>query len=178
MTEYIRARDLMRTEFVRIGVEQTLGDALTALLATHRQAKLPSALMVVDAAGHYQGVLTARLLIRLLVGGQGPNTFAGAAAGTSGQGSELSPTAELEMLAVARERLTVLVGDSLIANMPVVAPEDRLLTMIRRGATMRLDFLPVVELDTPVGFVPVTAIFQAAAGMALTPEDEGVRFDR
>jgi hypothetical protein len=50
--------------------------------------------------------------------------------------------------------------------------------MIRRGVTTRLDFVAVVEDGRPVGFAPVTAIFQAVAGMALTPGDEGVRFDR
>jgi len=81
-------------------------------------------------------------------------------------------------LTVARDRLAIAIGDVLVADIPVVGPADRLLTMIRRGAAMRLDFLPVVENGSPLGFAPITAIFQAAAGMALKPEDEGVRFDQ
>jgi hypothetical protein len=50
--------------------------------------------------------------------------------------------------------------------------------MIRRGFPTRLDFVPVVADGRPVGLVPITAIFQSAAAIALTPEHEGIRFDR
>ena len=172
MAEGICARDLMRTEFVRIEADKTLGDAVATLLATQREARLPSALMVVDGDDHYLGMLTARLLIRLLVGSAGT-------AGTAAAAPTPEPVAEdLSLLVAARERLAVRIADVLVAGIPIVAPQDRLLTLIRRGVTVRLDFVPVVEHGKPVGFAPVTAIFQAAAGIALTPEDEGVRFDR
>jgi CBS domain-containing protein len=165
MADTIRARDLMRKDFLRIGFDQTLGEAMAALRETRGNSGLPSALMVVDDAGQYRGMLTARLLIRLLVGGD------------DGQCAK-EDVDDLSLLRAARDRLLTRVGDSLVAGIPVVGPEDRLLTMIRRGASMRLDFLPVVSDGVPVGFAPVTAIFQAAAGMALTPADEGIRFDR
>jgi len=179
MADVIRARDLMRTEFLSIRTEQSLGDAMTSLLETQRQAKLPSALMIVDSDGNYQGMLTARALIRLLVeAGEDRGEEQGRSV------ASVSPDApdDLALLCVARERLLWRVADVLLAGLPVVAPvvapDDRLLTMIRRGVTMRFDFVPVVDAGKPVGFAPITAIFQAAAGIALTPEDEGVRFDR
>ena len=42
----------------------------------------------------------------------------------------------------------------------------------------QLEFVPVVDDGHVLGLVPVTAIFQAAAALALTPEDEGIRFDQ
>ena len=50
--------------------------------------------------------------------------------------------------------------------------------MIHCGLPFRLDFVPVTEQGKPVGLVPVTAIFQAVASIALTPEHEGIRFER
>lgn len=162
MVNGICARDLMRTDFVRIRIDQHLGDAMVALHGAQGEAGMPSALMVVDGDDQYRGMLTARLLIRLLAAGHE-------------EGHEID---DMTVLTVARDRLTTAIGDVLVEDVPVVAPEDRLLTMIRRGAPMRLDFVPVVDDGRPVGFAPITAIFEAAAGMALTPEDEGIRFDR
>ncbi|MFT4511402.1 MAG: putative transcriptional regulator [Planctomycetota bacterium] len=162
MADGICARDLMRTDFLRIRTDQTLGDAMIALRGTQGEHGMPSALMVVDGDDQYRGMLTARLLIRLLTGGHE-------------EGREMD---DMMLLAVARDRLSTAVGDVLVEDIAMVAPEDRLLTMIRRGAPMRLDFVPVVDDGRPVGFAPITAIFQAAAGLALTPEDEGIRFDR
>jgi CBS domain-containing protein len=158
MADRIVARDLMRTDFQRIQTDQTLGEAMAALRETQREHGIPSALMVVDEHDAFCGMLTARLLIRILVG--------------EGEADDA------RLLQVASERLNQCVGDTLIEGIPVVAPDDRLLTMIRRGVATRLDFVAVVDDGRPVGFAPVTAIFQAVAGMALTPGDEGVRFDR
>lgn len=158
MADQIIARDLMRADFERIRTDQTLGEAMAALRDTAREHRLPSALMVVDENDAFRGMLTAKLLIRILVG--------------TGEVDDAA------LLQVASERRKERVGDNLIEGIPVVAPEDRLLTMIRRGVDTRLDFVAVVDDGRPVGFAPITAIFQAVAGIALTPGDEGVRFDR
>jgi len=156
MTDGITARDLMRTDFQRIRTDQTLGEAMTAL--RDLRGKQPSALMVVDDHDVFQGMLTARLLVRILAGDADPD--------------------DAVLLQNASDRLEHPIGDCLIQGIPVVAPEDRLLTMIRRGIATRLDFVAVVDDGKPVGFAPVTEIFQTVAGMALTPDDEGVHFDR
>ena len=103
-------------------------------------------------------MLTAKLLIRTLVGPGDADDEA--------------------LLRFALSRLSRPVSEGLLVDVPVVAPQDRLLAVIRRGMATRLDFVPVVDDGHPVGFVPVTAIFQAAATLALTPEHEGIRFDR
>ena len=162
MSQPIRARDLMRTEFRRIGENETLGDAMAALREAQRIEGLPNALMVVGAEDRFVGMLTAKLLIRILVG----TTDSGA------------PVDDTELLERAHARLGDRIGDALILDVPVVAPDDRLLTVIRRGVPTRLDFVPVIDAGKPVGFVPITVIFQSAASIALTPEHEGIRFDR
>lgn len=158
MADQIVARDLMRTDFQRIRTSETLGQAMAALRETQREHGTPSALMVVDEDDMFRGMLTARLLIRILIGD-----------------GEMDDAA---LLRAASERLHEQVGDTLLDGIPVVGPDDRLLTMIRRGVATRLDFVPVIDDGRPVGFAPITAIFQAVAGMALTPGDVGVRFDR
>lgn len=162
MSDAIRARDLMRVEFAHVRTDQTLGEAMVAMRQAQAKDDLPNALMVVDADGKFVGMLTAKLLIRILVG--------------SAEADQRIDDAQL--LHVARARLTNLIGDSLILDVPVVTPDDRLLTMIRRGIPTRLDFVPVVDDGQPVGFAPITEIFQAAASIALTPEHEGIRFDQ
>lgn len=159
MADVIRARDLMRPEFTQVCTDRTLGEAVTALREAQAIERLPDALMVVDPGGHYAGMLTAKLLIRILVG--------------ASEGSE-----EVELLLAARERLPRLIADTALPEVPVVEPADRLLTTIRRGLPTRLDFVPVVENGRPCGFLPVTVIFEAAASIALTPEHEGIQFDR
>ena len=161
MSDAIRARDLMRSEFTQVRTDRTLGEAVVALREAQANDDLPNALMVVDADGKFVGMLTSRLLIRILVG-----------SGESGKGDDA------QLLLAACERLPNLIGDAMIPDIPVVKPVDRLLTMIRRGLQTRLDFVPVVDDGEPVGFVPITAIFESAAAIALTPEHEGIQFDR
>lgn len=159
MTDALRARDLMRSEFTQVGTSCTLGDAVVALREAQLIEDRPDALMVVDPDGHYAGMLTAKLVIRILVG-----------AGESIDDAELLPA--------ARERLAHLIADTVIPEIAVVEPTHGLLTMIRRGLPTRMDFVPVVEDGRPCGFVPITTIFEAAASIALTPEHEGIQFDR
>ncbi|MCB9877528.1 MAG: CBS domain-containing protein [Planctomycetes bacterium] len=161
MAEPVRARDLMRTAFRTVRATQTLGEAMRVLREVQGVEELPNAVMVVDDDGRFAGMLTAKLLIRMLVG---------PAQDAAHDGEEL--------LLQARERLVMSCGEALVLDVPVVAPQDRLLTIVRRGLPTRLDFVPVVDEGRPVGLVPVTAIFQAAAALALTPEHEGIRFDR
>jgi len=163
MPDVIHARDLMRSEFAQVRTDQTVGEAMVALRAAQAEPDMPNALMVVDAEDRFVGMLTAKLLIRILVG-------------SAESGGPVENEAQL--LDVASGRLSDRVGDALILDIPVVTPEDRLLTMIRRGLPTRLDFVPVVDDGKPVGFAPITAIFQSAASIALTPEHEGIRFDR
>ena len=162
MSEIIRASDLMRKEFVSLHASQTLGDAMVALREAQTRQGLPNAAMIVDTAGEFVGMLTAKLLIRILVGSRDGD----------------AAVEDAELLQVARGRLAERIGDALILDIPVVAPGDRLLTIIRRGVPTRLDFVPVVDNGRPVGFVPVTEIFQCVASIALTAEHEGIRFDR
>lgn len=162
MAEGIRARDVMRTDFVQVRVDQTLGEGMAKLRAAQVRDENPNALVIVDAEGAFVGMLTAKLLIRVLVGTP----------------PEEEAPEDDELLERARQRLADPIGQTSLPEIPVVGPDDRLITMIRRGIPTRLDFVPVVDAGRPVGLAPITEIFQAAASLALTPEHEGIRFDR
>ena len=162
MSDVIRARDLMLTEFVRVRTDQTLGEGMAALREAQAKEGLPNALMVVDPDGKFVNMLTAKLLVRILVGSGAP-------------GERFDDD---HLLQIASGRLANRIGDALVVDVPPVTSDDRLLTMIRRGLPTRLDFVPVVDDGRPVGLAPITAIFQSAASIALTPEHEGIRFDR
>lgn len=162
MTESTKARDVMRTNFVTVCEDQTLGEAMTSLREAQAIAQMPNALMIVDDQQRFVGMLTAKLLIRVLVGTR-----------DGGEGYD-----DAELLRVAASRLPDRIADTELPEIPVVGPEDNLLTTIRRGIATRLDFVPVVDDRRPVGFAPITEIFQRVAGITLTPDDEGIRFDR
>ena len=64
MSDRITARSLMVTQFVTISDEASLRDGLTALTSMSDSPERPIALIVVDPAGGYRGMLTSRLLLR------------------------------------------------------------------------------------------------------------------
>jgi len=165
MPDVIVARDLMLREFTQFPVDGTLGEAMAALREAQAVESRPNALMVVDAGGDFVGMLTAKMLIRILVDTD-PESRGGA-----------PKVDDAQLLQAVTQRLDRQVG-SVLPETPAVRSDARLMTMIRRGLPTRLDFVPVVDDRKPVGLVPITAIFQATASLALTPEHEGIRFDR
>ena len=61
---------------------------------------------------------------------------------------------------------------------PPTPPPAEIVGVQVTPSTARLEFLPVLEDGRAVGLVPVTALFRATAALALTPEDQGIRFDQ
>lgn len=158
MGENIVARDLMVHGMAGIRRDQTLGEAIDALVDLQADKEVPNALVVLDEDGHYEGILTARVLCKSL---------------SDGRAGQESP-----LLDLVRERTQLKVQDALDRDLPTVAPMDRLLPLIRLASDQRPEYLPVVENGHVRGLVPVTRIFLAAASLALKPEDEGIRFDQ
>ena len=66
MGEHIVARDLMVHEVGGIRGDQTLGEAMQALVDLQTDKEVPNALVVLDEDGNYDGLLTARLLCKSL----------------------------------------------------------------------------------------------------------------
>lgn len=164
----ITAGELMLTNFVTIGMQQTLGEALRSLLVLQGKPAVPSALLVLNEDGDYRGLLTARLLVRGLLSIWMPDRKV--------RGNEEQLQAAL--LDVVKDRLRVPVRDALIRGIPVVDRRARLLPLISACTDQRLEFVPVVEEEKALGLVPVTALFRATASLALTPDDEGIRLDQ
>ena len=133
-----------------------------------RQEKIPNALIVTDTSGAYEGLLTARLLARSLLSLWMPEKDVREDEDRLGE----------EFLDIVQNRLRMRVHDALIRSIPVVSPEDRLLRLIEVACDKRLEFIVVVEDGAVLGVVPVTGVFQATVSLALTPDDEGIRFDQ
>ncbi|MHC4811853.1 MAG: CBS domain-containing protein [Planctomycetota bacterium] len=168
MGEHIVARDLMLQDVAGIRGDQTVSEAMQALVDLQADAEVPNALVVLDAEGRYHGILTARLLCKTLMKLWAPDKAAGAD----------QTLLEQELLDMVRDRGKLKVQDALIWDQPTAAAGDRLLPLVELACDKRLEFIPVVDNGHVLGLVPVTQIFLAAAGLALTPEHEGIRFDQ
>ncbi len=166
MPDNVRARDLALRNFATVDRHDRLGVALNALIELQAREDMPNALIVQDVDGGYIGVLSARLLVRVLSSG---------VPSCDGLDAE---THETRLLEGVRDYLDRTVTDLLPSDLPSVTPDSRILALIRACCESRLEYIPVVEDGRPFGIVPVTAVFQATASLVLTPEDEGIRPDQ
>ncbi len=157
----------MLHEFATFRSDRTLGEALGDLVELQADPHRANALAVVSAEGEFEGIVTAHLLCKSLVALWMPAKSL----------REDAARLQRELLEMVADRNELKVHDALIRGLPTVAPESRLLDLIEVGCEQRLDFIPVVEDDQLLGLVPITAVFQAVASLALTPEDEGIHFD-
>lgn len=162
----IIAGDLMVQEVAGIRGDQTLGEAMNALVDLQQDKEIPDALVVLDESGQYQGVLTARMLCKSL------------AKSPACDGEARTPLGTRQLLELVQERSHTRVDDALVPDLPTVAPGERLLSLIRLASDQRAEHLPVLDNGKVRGLVPVTRIFLAAAALVLRPEDEGIHFDR
>lgn len=167
VAENITAKDLMLTEYASIASDRSLGEALAILVGLQNDASRANVLVAEDAEGRFEGIVTAHLLCKSLLSLWMPAKSL----------REDCLGLEQELLAVVGDRNELRVHDNLIRGLPTVLPSARLLEMIEAACEQRLAFLPVVEEKRALGLVPVTAVFQAVADLALTPEDEGIHFD-
>jgi CBS domain-containing protein len=167
VAENITARDLMLKEHASIPSDRSLGEALASLVELQKDASRANVLVAVDAEGQFEGIVTAHLLCKSLLSLWMPAKSL----------REDSIRLEQELLAVVGDRNELKVHDTLIRGLPTVLPSARLLELIEAACKQRLAFVPVVEDGRALGLVPITAVFQAVAALALTPEDEGIHFD-
>ena len=165
---HIVATDLMLHNVTKARADHTLGEAMQALVDLQGESEVPNALVVLDANGRYEGILTARLLLKSLLTLWMPSRAA----------HKDEAMLEKELLDIVHERSKMAVHGALIRGLPTAAPSDRLLALVEIACDKRLEFMPVVDDGRVVGLVPITQIFLAVASLALTPEHEGIRFDQ
>lgn len=165
--ESIIARNLMDTRLATIAGDHPLCEAIARLVTGAENKTVPNALIVVDDDERYEGVLTAKLVLRSLLALWNPTPDAN------------TPPAQIEadLLEVVAGRVNIPVRDALVRGLPVADPDDRILTMIEKVCEMELEFLPVVEKRRAIGLVPITELYYAVARIVLTPGDEGIRLD-
>ena len=160
------ARDLMEQTYLTIRVDQTVRDAVTLLGAAPPDSPVAGALIVTDDDGRYVGLLTPRLLFKSTLSAWSP----------ADEPRQDPASLERELFAVAQDRLTLCVGEIVVPGLPTAAPDDRLMRMIECVCAKRLEYLPVVEAEKPIGVVGLKRLFQRAVALALAPGDEGIQY--
>jgi hypothetical protein len=126
----------MLQKFATLREDAELRDALQLLVELQSDSERPNATVVVDQAGLYRGLLTARLLFRRLHG-----------LWHAGEGAE--PVAvqldDQKLLTLVRERSTDQVGAAVLPNLPHAAPETPVFELVRLVCAQRLEYLPILE---------------------------------
>lgn len=168
MADTILARDLMITSFETIRSDKSLGAAMRQLVGLQERTGEPNAIVVLDVNGDYGGLLTSHLLAKSLFGLWAP-----------GEPLRQDDHAlNQDLIKTVTQHLDRRVSETLVRGIPVVSPDGRLLDVIAACCEGRIEFIPVVEARRIEGLIPVTAVFQTTASLALTPEHEGIRFDQ
>ncbi len=163
----ITAESLMATSFLQIPGDRALREAVTMLIHLPKGPATPAVLIVMDPAqdGVYLGYLTARLLFKNLLDQWSP---------TLSEREDRSMS-EKELLDVLGARLDTPVGEAVAHGLPTVRRDVRLLNMIESVVRSKLEALPVIEEGAIYGIVTLKSIYLAAAGLALTPETQGIQ---
>ena len=168
MAESVIARHLMLTNFETVCLNENLGVAIRRLVGLQDHAGLPNALAVLGADAKFLGLLTAGSFSKDLL--------------VLWKSGDALPDDDNErcrnLVEFTTAYLNQLVGDVVAYPVAVVVSDARLLNIIAVGCEHSVEFIPVVDADRIQGIIPVGVVFQAAADLALTPEDEGIRFDQ
>jgi CBS domain-containing protein len=162
MAENIRARDLMRSSFLRLGAGHTLREALSILLDHQAREEGPRVLIVLSPDAGFAGMLTTRYMLRALV----PDWV------REETDFEDNLAFEKRLLDSMEEKLEMRVTEAMNRDVPTATPEDRLPRLIERMQDKRLDCLPVVEHGRVVGVIYLTDVFNAAARLALAAQTD------
>lgn len=162
------ARELMGPRFATIARDQPVAEAIGRLIAVAVEAGMPNAVVVHDEEGRYEGILTAKLLLKSLMALWSPARPV----------REDPLLLETDLLDLAADRGNMRAHDALVHGLPVAQPDERLFALIDRVCEAELEYLPVVEDGRAIGLVAATELFYAVARLALTPDDEGIRLER
>lgn len=167
MADHLTARDLMLPVAPRIGPADSLNRAIAILLGTRLEGGQVQTLLVVEGQT-LVGLLTTRCLFESLVSRWVPDA------------ELLRDKAQLEerLFELAPGFLSQRVRDVMNTGVPTAAPDDRLPRLMELSIGQRLDTLPVLEEGRLLGVIRVVDLFIRVAGLALSPDDEGIQTGR
>ncbi|MBH54635.1 MAG: hypothetical protein CMI18_09850 [Opitutaceae bacterium] len=151
---------LMINQFLRISTAHTLREALGLLLYGEERKMNTGAIVVIDTEGEFAGLLTPEALLR---------GFSKPEEGVRNYES---------FLAGVDEQLLETVETVMEKDFPVLSPDTGLAEIIKRMSQGKHECLPVVENNRVSGLVYVTEVFKEAAGLALTPGEDGIQLDK
>ena len=156
----VTAEQIMTKRFLRISTEHTLREALALLLYGERKKAETAAIVVIDTLGDFAGILTPDCVVKGL------------------SNSDATPLDSPETLALRIEKnFPVTIDTVMKKRIPIVSKETKLANLIALSASGKHECLPVSEEGRIEGLVYVSDIFKAAAGLALTSEDEGIALE-
>ncbi len=162
-SQQIRARDLMKQAFLRLGAGHVLNEALAILLDPQSRRSGPRLLIVLNPDGSFAGTLSARDLLASLV----PDWI------HEGANGETKETQERRLLGDIRNNLGLLVSDAMNRETPTVSLDDPLPVLAKLMREKYLESLPVLEEGRVRGIVQLVDVFSAVARLALAPRQDG-----
>ena len=153
------AKDLMTKRFLRISTRHTLRETMGIILYGEQKKHDTGAIAVIDAEGDFAGVITPHHVILGLLGDWSP--------------SEETDTEEV-FLKSAESRFGITILEILPEESYSVPPNASLARLVALAGEGERECIPVIEEGRVEGLVYVVDIFKAAAGIALSPDDEGI----
>lgn len=163
MAERTNARDVMTAQFRRIDERLTVRAAILLLLSGEERSRI---LVAVDDEDAPTGLLTARLLLRGLLGEWAHHS---AIPRDDAQAADL----QRSLQGILRERLEDPVRHVLARDVPSAAPGVGIARLMELASEGRRECFPVVEEGRLVGIVRSADVFRAAAALALSPRTGG-----
>jgi CBS domain-containing protein len=153
----------MSTSFRSLPADRALREAICILLDMRTETKGTPNLVVTETDGSFAGLLTPRSLLQALLKSWQPDE------------SLRRDEAWLahSLLQLVRGRLDTAIGELMIRDLPRAQPGDRLLRLVELISDRRLECVPVVEDERPVGVLLQADVFRAAAGLVLAPDEAG-----
>ena len=155
----ITAKDLLTKRFLRISTRHTLRETMGIILYGEQKKHDTGAIAVIDTDANFAGILTPQHVILGLLNDWNPP-----------EGEEL----EEAFLKSAKDHLNKTIAEVLPKDQPFVSPDANLVRLIKLAGNSEYECIPVVEDGRVEGLVYTTDIFQSAAQLALTEQDEGI----
>lgn len=162
MTDSITAANLMKQDFLRLGAGHSLHEALGILLDPQAAKGGPRVLIILNPDGSFAGTLTVRYLLKALLPDWLPLE------------EQSGPPTDFEqrLFTAIQDKLHIKVAEAMHKGVPTASPADRLPTLIALMRDKKLDCLPVLDQDRVVGVIHISDVFNAAAQLALSVQDE------
>lgn len=161
MSSTTTAADLLTKRFLRISTEHTVSEMLSIILYGEQKKHDTGAIVLIDTEAEFAGILTHNTLMTAL----SPRTDVDHSNYDSNEAFFKAVDQRLH------RRVTDFVSPD---DWPSVRRNTPLAKLAKMASELDRECIPVIEEGRVEGLVYLTDIFAATAGIALTPETEGI----